>query len=81
MISSQTLSREVAVVRHQQQGEVGRAQLILQLLDHVHVQVVGRFVQDQHIGRVDQHLGHGQALLLSTAQRVHGLLHVAQAER
>ena len=67
-------------MRHEQQGEAGCAQLILQLLDHVHVQVVGRLVQDQHIGCVDQHLGHGEALLLTTAQGVHRLLHVAQAE-
>ena len=42
--------------------------------------MVGGLVQDQHIGKVDQHFRHGQALLLAAAQRVHRLLHVAQPE-
>ncbi len=67
-------------MRHQQQGDVGRGELLLQLLDHVEVEVVGGLVHDEHIGHVDEHLGHSEALLLSAAEGVHGLLEVAQAE-
>ena len=55
--------QKVAVVADHQGGECGTAEEILQPLDAGQIQVVGRFVEEQQIGRSDQGLGNGEALL------------------
>src|SRR5690606_39858977 len=45
---------EITVVRHQDQGAVVGFEQLFQLLQRVHVEVVGRLVQDQQIGGLGQ---------------------------
>ncbi|MNC39519.1 hypothetical protein D3C75_881800 [compost metagenome] len=59
---------EVAVVGHQDQGAVIALEQLFQLVEGVHVQVVGRFVEDQHVGRLGQGAGQQQAVALAARQ-------------
>ena len=57
-------------MRHQQQGAGPVAQQLLQPLDGVDVEVVGRLVEQQHVGRRDQRLRQGHPLARAAGQRV-----------
>ena len=59
---------EVAVVADQDQGAVIALQQLFQLVQRVHVQIVGRFVEDQHIGGLGQCPGQQQAVALAARQ-------------
>src|SRR5690606_8172692 len=59
---------EVAVVGHQDQGAVIGLEQLFQLVEGVHVQVVGRFVEDQHVGGLGQGPGQQQAVALAARQ-------------
>jgi hypothetical protein len=61
---------EGAVVRHHHQRAAPAGQQGLQPLDRVHVEVVGRLVQQQHIGPRHQRLGQRHAFLLAARQPV-----------
>ena len=49
--------------------------------DGFHVQVVGRLVQDQHIGSGDHHLGQHTADLLASGQNADSLHAVVAGEK
>jgi hypothetical protein len=61
---------EGAVVRHQHQRAAPLAQQALQPLDGIDVEVVGRLVEQQQLGRGDQRARQRDALLGATRERV-----------
>ena len=67
---------EIAVVRHHQQRYRGAAQIVLQPLHHVQVQVIGRLVQDQQLRLGDERIGKGHPLQLASGQLAHRLVEI-----
>ena len=72
---------EVAVVADQDQGAVVGLEQLFQLVERVHVEVVGRFVEDQHIGRLGQGPGQQQAVALAARQGRDRLAQLALLEQ
>ena len=72
--------QEIAVVGHHQQGHTAALQVVLQPLDHVDVEVVGRLVENKHLRLVNQESCQGDALHLATAQLFDGLVIVCNLE-
>ena len=72
---------EIAVVRHQDQGAVVGFEQFLQLLQRVHVEVVGRLVEDQEIGGLGQRPRQQQAVALAARQGGDGLLQLGFLEQ
>src|SRR5690606_22323039 len=72
---------EVAVVRHQDQGAVVAFQQLLQLLQRVHVEVVGRLVEDQQVGGLGQGARQQQAVALAARQGGDRLLQLGFLEQ
>ena len=58
---------------HHDDGAVEVAQRLGQRFAHLQVQVVGRFVQQQHVGLLPGDQGQGQARALAAGEAVHGL--------
>ena len=56
------------VVGDEEQGGVGFDQQVFQPLDGRNIEVVGRLVEEQHLGRHGQRLGQRQTLLLAAGQ-------------
>ena len=67
---------EIAVVRHHQQRYRGAAQIVLQPLHHVQVQVIGRLVQDQQLRLGDERIGKSHPLQLASGQLAHRLVEI-----
>ncbi len=67
---------EVAVVRHHEERGAGVAQIVLQPLHHLEVEVVGRLVEDEELRVVGQHLGQCHTLALSARKLGDGLLQI-----
>ena len=63
-------------MRHHQQGEPRAAQIILQPLHHIKVQVVRRLVEDQQVRFGDQDLRQGDTFHLSARHHAQFLLQV-----
>src|SRR5690606_33543503 len=59
---------EVAVVADQDQGAVVVGQQLLELVEGVHVQVVGRLVQHQQVGRPGQGARQQQPVALAAGE-------------
>ena len=59
---------EVPVVAHDQQGARPRVEQILDRGEHVGVEIVGRLVEDQHVGLVEEHEQQLQTALLPTGE-------------
>ncbi|MNJ46401.1 hypothetical protein D3C77_415290 [compost metagenome] len=72
---------EIAVVRHQDQGAVVAFEQLFQLLQRVHVEVVGRLVEDQQIGGLGQGARQQQAVALAARQGGDGLLQLGFLEQ
>ena len=72
--------QEIAVMGHHQQGHTATLQVVLQPLDHVDVEVVGRLVENEHLGVVDEQSCQGNALHLTTAQLLDWLIIVSYLE-
>ena len=68
--------QKITIVRHQQQCQIFITQILLQPLNHVQIQVVGRLIQNQQIGHINQNPRQSHTLLLSATQRTHRLGHV-----
>ena len=71
---------EITVVRHHKQRLVAAREIALQPFYHVKVEVVGGLFEDKEVRLRDEHIGKGDALLLSAAQLTHGLVEVRDAE-
>ena len=67
-------------MRDHKQGNAGLLEVFFQPFDHFHVQVVGRLIEDQEIGFFEQYFYQGDALFLSTRQRIDLLFEVGHAE-
>ena len=67
-------------MRHHQQSEVGAAQIIFQPFGHIQVEVVGRLIQYKEIGFGDKRIGKRHTFQLSTGQRLHLLIEIADFE-
>ena len=65
---------EITVVGDHEQGAAGTFQIILQILDRIGVQVVGRLVEDQEIGFRGEHLREGDTLDLAAGKIAHPLV-------
>ena len=65
---------QVAVVGDAQEATGERGESFLEPVDRVDVEMIGRFVEDEQIGRRDQGLGQRDPALLPAAQRRDGLL-------
>jgi hypothetical protein len=63
-----TLSRKIAVVADDQQRALPGAQHAFQPLHRLHVEVVGRLVQDEQVGLFQQQARQQSARLLPAAQ-------------
>ena len=66
---------EVAVVGHHQNGQPLFAEEVLQPFDHGDVEVVGRLVEQQQVGVVDEYAAQRHFLLFAAAEGVHGTIH------
>ncbi len=69
-----------AVVRHEQQRAGERLQRVLQRLAALEVQVVGRLVEDQHVGAAADEDREPEALALAAAEPVERLLDLVAGE-
>ncbi len=67
-------------MRHHQQRQVGAGQIVLQPLNHLQVQVVGRLVQNQEVRLRDEHIGQGHTLQLSAGELRERLFEVADLQ-
>ena len=67
---------EITVVRHHQQAEVVPAEIFLQPLRHIEVEVVGRLVQYQQIGFSDKGIGKCHTLQLPAGQMFYVLTEI-----
>ena len=67
---------EVAVVCHHEQAGSGAAQVGFQPFNHLHVEVVGRLVEDEQVGFVLQHASQCHSLHHASRQLLHLLAHV-----
>ena len=68
--------KEITVVRHHQQAEVIPAEIFLQPLRHIEVEVVGRLVQYQQIGFSDKGIGKCHTLQLPAGQMFYVLTEI-----
>ena len=68
--------QKITIVRHQQQRQIFIAQILLQPLNHIQIQVVGRLIQNQQIGHINQNPRQSHTLLLSATQHTHRLGHI-----
>ena len=66
---------------HQQDGAVIVGQRLLQEVERVGVEIVGRFVEHDHVGGCGQRLGQQEAVALSARQRTHRLACLLVAEQ
>ena len=64
--------------QHQGAGEA--LQVALQPLDAIGIEVVGGFIQQQHIRLGHQGRGQGQSLAVATGEIPHAAIHIADAE-
>ena len=71
---------EITVMRHHQQAEVVPAEIFLQPLRHIEVEVVGRLVQYQQIGFSDKSIGKCHTLQLPTGQVFYVLTEITYLE-
>ncbi len=67
-------------MRDEEHGPLEIGQGRHQHLFRRHVEVVGRFVEHQQVGRIEQHLGHDQARLFATGQHAARLFDVVAGE-
>ena len=72
--------QEIPVVRNHQQGAARTAQIPLQELDGVDVQVVGGLVHDQEIGLAGQQLRQRHPFHLAARKLLHPFAEIAQVE-
>ena len=72
--------QKIAVMGHHHQSALETAKPVLQPGSHLRVQMVGGFVQHQHIRRVDQRRRQRHPLPLSAGEGPHLLLIVRQAQ-
>src|SRR5690606_36642108 len=72
---------EVAVVANQDQRALVVGQQVLEQVESVHVEVVGRFVQHQQIGRGRQGAGQQQAVALAARQTADRLAQLLVGEQ
>ena len=68
--------QKITIVRHQQQRQIFIAQILFQPLNHIQIQVVGRLIQNQQIGHINQNPRQSHTLLLSATQHTHRLNHI-----
>ena len=68
--------QKITIVRHQQQCQIFITQILLQPLNHIQIQVVGRLIQNQQIGHINQNPRQSHTLLLSATQHTHRLGHI-----
>src|SRR5690606_32268549 len=59
---------EITVVRNGDKSSVGCIEISFQPLDGRQVEVVGRFVEDQEIGLIEENSGHGDPFFLTSGQ-------------
>ena len=74
------LVEEVAVVGHHEQGDVAAAQEVLEPLNHVDVEVVGRLVEDEQLWVVDENLGKRHAFHLASREGAYAGIEVIDLE-
>ena len=74
------LVEEESVVGYHEDGLIATVQIALQPLNHLQVEVVGRLIEHQEVGLVNQHIGKRHTLLLATTQLSHRLIHVGDMQ-
>ena len=72
--------QEVTVVRHHQQRHAGTGEVVLEPLYHLQVEVVRRFVEDEHVGLHDEGVGQRHALELSARKLGQRLVELGDEE-
>ena len=72
--------KEVAIVGHHEQCHARLSEEFLQPLHHLHVEVVGRLVEDEEIRLVQQYQGQSQTLHLSARQFINHLFQVVDGK-
>ncbi len=71
---------EVAVVRHENHGVGIRAQVLLEPVARIEIQVVRRFVEEQEIRAAEQQLGQGDPHLPAAGERLGRTIAIVGAE-
>src|SRR4051812_44915141 len=74
------LTQESAVVTHQQHGAFVFVERILEHLDVLYIEMVGRLIENQEIGARERHERERHASPLATAQSADLALHLVAAE-
>ena len=69
------------VVAHEEDGARVVLQQLFQQFQRVDVQIVGRFVQHQHVGRAGKEAGQQQAVALAAREAAHGAACTGRAEQ
>ena len=59
---------EITVVSDHKQRHIRLREVVLKPLHHLHVEVVGRLVEKQHVGVVEKHQSESQTFHLSARQ-------------
>ena len=72
--------KEITVVSHHQQAEVGTAQVVFEPFGHIKIEVVGGLIKNQEFRFGNQGVGKGDTLQLSTGQLLHFLVEVTNFE-
>ena len=72
--------KEIPIVGHHQQGAAAATQDLLQSLDRLDVQVIGRLVHNEEFGFEGEHLAEGDPLDLAAGERVHPAREAAESE-
>ena len=81
MVLADGLVEEVAVVADQQHGALIVGEHLLQEVERVHVEIVGRLVEDQELARHGHDLGEQQAVALAARERADRALGLARIEQ
>src|SRR5207248_4529939 len=73
-------SQEGTVMRYEEHGAVEILQRINEHLFGCDVEMIGRLVQHEKVGRVEKHSRHHETRLLTSRERANFLVHIAAGE-
>ena len=71
---------EESVVGHHEERFVASREIALEPNNHIEVEMVCRFVENEHVWLREQDIGQGDTLLLTAAELPHGLVEVADVQ-
>ena len=68
-------------MRHHEQRSCAACEVVFEPLDEREVEVVGRLIEDEHVGVSDEHVSQCHTLELSAREGLHLLVIVGDVER